>query len=258
MKKDLQSLQQWFKWAVTGLGTEPIPGFEAELFETKAFDKEARLEVYEYAYKARLIESLEDDFEKVKQVIGEERFTEIADAYFDKHPSIFKSLTSAGKFFPGFIKKHSLVKEFAFLPDLAAIEWSQIVATFTEESPKLSPDAVGAFPKEAWPSAVLKLGESATLLTSTWDLEEVWKNPEGSSQNKKESFVVVYKPEGFGDVEFVTKTQMHVLQEIKAGKNLEQICESLVDVITEGEEPDLMTWFSQWVSKGLIRSIGTA
>ncbi len=91
------------------------------------FTLEERLDVYQYAYKARLVESLREDFPNLLKELGDAKFDKLMDRYLEKHPSTFWSLGELGKNLPRFIKNSKLSR-------LAHVEWTKCLV-FSQVTP---------------------------------------------------------------------------------------------------------------------------
>ena len=66
----------------------------------------------------RMIESLQDDFSRVQDEIGEDEFLRLAQEYLEAHPSTFADLAEFSRDFPQFLKSSSQL-----LYELAAVDW---------------------------------------------------------------------------------------------------------------------------------------
>lgn len=86
-------------------------------------DTRTMMGVYQYAYKARLIECLGSDYPALKIHLGEGAFANLAGRYIDAHPSAFTSVRWIGKFLPAFLRKEPAYKDQILLHDLATFEW---------------------------------------------------------------------------------------------------------------------------------------
>jgi len=82
-----------------------------------------RLGVYTEMYWARLLDVLRDDFPRVAAVLGGDRFTALAGAYLERHPSTDPSVRWVGAYFAAFLAERGRVDEQPFLTDLARLEW---------------------------------------------------------------------------------------------------------------------------------------
>src|SRR5207244_10237320 len=74
-----------------------------------------RLGVYTEMYWARLLDVLRDDFPRVAAVLGGDRFTALAGAYLERHPSTDPSVRWVGANFADFLAEWGPVDDLPFL-----------------------------------------------------------------------------------------------------------------------------------------------
>jgi hypothetical protein len=99
-----------------------------------------RLEVYNQQYWYRLLDSLRDDFPGLLSVIGDYRFTELAQAYLMKYPSHSFTLCDLGERLSQFIDEERQFftdRDRKLVLDIVNFEWSEIKAFDAQE--KASP-----------------------------------------------------------------------------------------------------------------------
>lgn len=84
----------------------------------------ARMSIYQEAYQSRLVGSLQDDFSRVKGLVGEVEFEKLALNFIKITPSTASNLAEYSEKFPNFVKIHLReAAEFAFM------DWSEILST---------------------------------------------------------------------------------------------------------------------------------
>lgn len=112
-----------------------------------------RVQTYNRMYWYRTLDSLWEDFPGVRAIVGK-KFTTLAEAYLEKHPSTSFTLRHLGHAFPAWLKRNS-----AKLPagvagaaaECAAVEWALCVAFEAAAEPTLDPAKLG-------PAEKLKIG----------------------------------------------------------------------------------------------------
>lgn len=110
-QKPRPSLRQWqrqFRRAVQGAdGSSEI--VRTEILSSGGVSAETRLGIYQHAYQARLLESLEEDFPNVRKLIGARRFRKISTAYLEAHPSRYTSLAEFSRDFSRFLRHRARI-----------------------------------------------------------------------------------------------------------------------------------------------------
>ncbi|MCA9093208.1 MAG: putative DNA-binding domain-containing protein, partial [Planctomycetaceae bacterium] len=121
----LAEIQRWLQGAIVDGPTE---GVANELGASSRQTADERLRVYQIAYYARLIECLGEEFEGVKETIGESAFQQLGMEYLERYPSTSYTLADLGKKFPEYLRETRPAKEGDgpdwgdFLIDLATLE----------------------------------------------------------------------------------------------------------------------------------------
>lgn len=133
-------------------------------------NRRARLDVYWYAHKARLIESLEDDYGIARKTLGKKRFWKLAEDYIEKNKPIHPGLADFSKKFPNFIKKHFLAKQYPFLHDACLFEWNAIRAYYSEEEKTLDVTKVSS---NRLPQTFLKLKSQIIFFSSHYPIHKL-------------------------------------------------------------------------------------
>ena len=93
--------------------------------EKPPISTQRRIEIYQDAYQIRMLESLQEDFSRVIQKIGEDQFEEITIQFIQTCPSSYASLAEVSQKFPLFLK--NLSEE---LYELASVDWIEIQSNY--------------------------------------------------------------------------------------------------------------------------------
>jgi len=106
---------------------ELAPGaLEALVRGDARLDAAGRLDVYADMYFYRLRDCLAEDYPKLLERIGPERFHNLVTDYLLAHPSSHFSLRELGRALPAFAASHALGADFPELACLARLEWARV------------------------------------------------------------------------------------------------------------------------------------
>ena len=223
-----------------------------------------RLGAYHYAYWARLIECLADDFPVMQYAIGEHAFDELCRAYIVEHPSSHPSLNFFGKHMPSFLRTFETTSfSTSFASDLASLEWALLEVLHAPTAPALSLDALSAVPVDRWGGARLPPSEAARLLRFDYPvnayLQAFRKGGAPEVPARSPSATVIYRS-GLAIWRMdLTPPMARVLGSLFDGAPLGA---ALSTIEGEGEEDanggaarDVMKWFREWVSGGIFARI---
>lgn len=138
-----------------------------------------RLDIYQHAYRARLVAALRDNFGVLPKVLGDDGFDTLALAYLHAHPSTHPSIRWFGDRLPEFMAAHDELVPHAALQDLARMERALRTAFDAADAQPLSVAALSAVPPAAWPMLVFTPLPSVKLLTMAWNIAPVWRALQG-------------------------------------------------------------------------------
>ena len=268
----LDGLQRWFTSVVThprsaADGVQAALGLQNELgaarledlvTPSKSLPAVERLGLYQYAYHARLVECLADDYPTIQYAIGESTFETLAKKYIEAHPSQNPNLNSFGKSFAEFVKAQSAwLDHHEFLSDLARLEWAMVEVLHAPAAPTLSLAGLSQLEPERWadiklaPSPTLRFFELGYPVNNFLQAMRDDKNPPiparawAATAVYRQSFTV-------WRMNF-TRPMASVLSALLAGRTLGDALEPLDTSNTR--EGDVMIWFREWISGGFFGAI---
>ena len=124
----LSEIQRHLANAIKNGVTEALPHF---IKETPPISVSQRIGIYQDAYHIRMIESLGDDFPRLKESLGEGAFKELATVYLRKYPSRFASLAEFSLGFPEYFAPIS-----ANLYRLASLDKIDLLSSYGKRLPE--------------------------------------------------------------------------------------------------------------------------
>ena len=144
--------------------------------------------VYDFAYKARLVEILQADFEGLHTLLGDEKFDEASRAYLDAHPSTFRSARWVGGALSDWLAK---TQPWSGIPEavaMARFEWALGLAFDAVDAATVGFDEIAKVPPEAWPLLTLTIHPSVSVVDLTHDVApfhhavKAQEDPEGAPE----------------------------------------------------------------------------
>lgn len=268
----LDLLQDWFASVVTHprsaadgvvaasslqtrLGAEDLQALVTPSAQLSAVE---RLELYHYAYHARLVECLADDYPTVKQAIGAATFETLARKYIEAHPSKNPNLNFFGRHFPDFVEtQDEWLDNHRFLSDLARLEWGMVEVLHAPAGATLSLAGLQEIGPEAW--ARIKLQPAPTLRFYEFDfpvndfLQSTREGKRPPIPHRGWSATAIYRPEFTVWRMTFTRPMAKVLRALLQGETLGDALSTLD--VTDTSEGDVMVWFREWVSGGFFGRI---
>jgi hypothetical protein len=117
--RSLFNLQNSFMAAIL---LEDLAKTEALILDKAPLNSKERFEIYQDGYQFRILESLKEDFQRVRKLVGEEAFEEHAKECLQRHPSTYTNLAEYSQNFVSFTESKS-----AELFELASLDWLEIL-----------------------------------------------------------------------------------------------------------------------------------
>jgi hypothetical protein len=263
----LRSLQDWFASAVTSpCGDDALEdGARRLLTPGPRLSEIDRLGVYRYAYRARLVECLVDDYPALQFALGEEAFEALCHEYIRVHPSSAPSLNFFGRHMASFCRDEA-PEPFplrGFAADLARLEWALVEVLHARTAPALSPAALGAIPQERWPGARLPASDAVRVLRFDYPANtffQAFKKDEAPAvPSAAAAATAVYRTDMTLWRMDLTPAMASLLEGLFRGETLGEalgkLAEGLSDAETAEAERSVMLWFREWVAGGLFARV---
>jgi hypothetical protein len=134
-----------------------------------------RLDIYANMYFFRLLDCLKEDYPRLLEAIGPDRFHNLATDYLLACPSAHPSLRYLGARFPDFLRAHTLGLEAECLVDLARLEWARADLFDAADAPLLTRDALARLSEEQAAGLRLRLVPAFRLLRLDHDAPRLWR-----------------------------------------------------------------------------------
>lgn len=135
----------------------------------------ARVQVYRNNVRALFEGALARTYPVLRRRVGEEYFARLAAEYRQDHPSRSGDLHWTGRCFPGWIASRMAGSDYAWLVDLARLEWACEEALVSEWLPAAPVDSLASVPPDALADARLVLQPALRTLRSGYPVWSVWQ-----------------------------------------------------------------------------------
>lgn len=259
----LKEVQRWMKVFVQPSSKKQNPGRDSLLNPQGKATGVERMSVYAEGYGVRIHEALKEAFEAVRHVIGEKSFWTLAQAYALAYPSQEYNLSLAGRHLPGFLEDSSFAHEYAFLADLARLEWAVSEAFHSFDKAPQDLSALSGLDLEDWEKVSLEFQPSLRLMHSAWPVLDVWRERKTPHEKIKinlqnrPQWIVISRLELKVRSESVAPLEYECLDLLRQGRALGDVCGVIAEKAGEEEIP-LMNWFAKWSSGGMISGVKLA
>lgn len=242
----------------------PNPGhpFQSQVVGDDRASAEFRLQIYAEAYRLRLEDVLETDFEGLHGLLGDEQFHELCLRYIDAHPSSHYSLRYFGCSMSDFLRAVPPYAAQSVLADLAGFEWSLIDAFDAPDGCVVTLDDMGRLPPETWPHLRFAFHASVQHLELAWNAPQIWamlkeqQAPPAPAKLQSAQRWLVWRQDYQSYYRPLSNAEASALDCVRAGKNFAELCEDLCRQMAEEETAAAAAGFlHRWISDGLVREI---
>lgn len=134
-----------------------------------------RLQVYRNNSHSTLREALAAVFPVTRRLVGTEFFSQTARAYLRTVPSRSGDIHAYGGRFPGFIAQFRGAREYAYLQDVARLEWLYHEVFHNEAATPLDLQGLARIPSADYPQLVFELHPAARLFESAFPVLRIWQ-----------------------------------------------------------------------------------
>ena len=267
-----QTLSALERWMIGVIADAPPVDSEIDTILTPGprLSAKERLAVYQYGYRARLVECLADDYPIVAQTLGEEGFEELATEYIERHPSTAPSLNAFGRHMESFCREsgsRALGANAEFLAELARLEWALVETIHAEGAPPFDFQKLAKVPVVAWATARLVPSKTVRVLRFEYPVNAFFQarreDEEPAIPAKSPTELAIYRV-GFRIWRMdLTPAMTRVLEALLAeqpiGDALATIAVDESDPAALGEaERSVMVWFREWVEGGFFTGVTLA
>lgn len=242
---------------------ERDPGITEHIAGSGNLGADVRLAIYGNAYYARLIESLEQDYEAIHVMLGDEEFTRLCTQYINTYPSKFSSLRWFGQHMADFLTVQKPYNEHPYLRELAVFEWTFMQAFDAEDEPVVTEADAAQVPPDKWPVLQIKLHPSVHWFEYQWNILPVWKaaTSEGSIPELKhldnKECCIVWRQDLMTQYRTMDADEVLLLNGVEENDSFAQLCERLA---VSGIEPGLVpmraaTILKTWITQGMVSQL---
>jgi Putative DNA-binding domain len=290
--RDLGQIQRWMQAAImhpVGVA-EGIASAEARrhidvgpdeaetvVTRSRALTALERLAIYGYAYYARLLECLRDEFPVLKHALGEELFDAFAAEYLEQYPSHSYTLFQLGANFPRFLAETRPDREGEgspatdwpdFLIDLATLEltFNEVFdGAGVEGEPLLDAGQLLAILPERLLKGRLVCVPCLRLLALRYPVHKyltgVRRHEEPEPPEPAETCLAVTRRRYVVCHYELSRPAYQLLHALLAGEPVGQAISRAVDAAgtdLDRLQDNLWTWFHDWAAEGFFRAVELA
>jgi hypothetical protein len=147
----------------------------ADLIVPKGIDPRRRLAIYSNNSRVVLVDTLMRTFPVVLRLVGGDYFRQCAHAYQRRYPSRSGDLQHVGAHFARYLEELHAGSSYAYLADVARLEWAYQECLIAADHPPLDVAALAHLPPARCGELRIKIHPSLRLISSQYPILRIWQ-----------------------------------------------------------------------------------
>jgi hypothetical protein len=233
----LRDLQKQFDCALfddaSDAAASLISGCESDCADSAAIDAQARIAIYRNNLREGFRKALALEFPVIERLVGDGYFRQLALWFQAEHPSRAGDLHPIGAPFAQFLHSRFADTQYAYLPDVARLEWAYQQASVAADAPPFDPAALRNVPQEAYGQLRFVLHPACGLLRSPYPIVRIWAvNQPGASGDgvvdlsSGADYVLVRRAAEGVEIRRITESDFAILDAFSTGAVLADVLDA--------------------------------
>jgi hypothetical protein len=221
---------------------------------------ETRLHVYHYGYRARLLEVMQDVFERTWAYLGDDGFERAARDYIEATPSNGKTLNRFGEHFSAW-----LVSQYADdgeIAEIARIDWMMRCAFDGADAVPIGTTHLTQITAEDWAVVGFAFHPTLTLApfhynaASMWEALERGEAPPAAAPLSAETSIVVWRRDVRPHFRTIDQMEAAAIQQMRAGASFAAMCEAMSAAFPVEDIARLAgQWLRRWLDDEMLCAV---
>lgn len=212
-----------------------------------SLDPAQRVGIYADMYWARIRDVLRGDFTRTAEILGDERFDELARGYLAERPSRDPSIARVGEAFADHLAAHLPEDAPPYVPDLARLEWARVEAFTAADAAPLQLADLQEMAADELPELDLRAVPSLTLIELGWPVQRLLADDPPSAIAPVPTLLRVWRREFLVFHASVDALERPALLQLTRGATFAEIAETCADAA------DAAGLLARWLEDGLVR-----
>jgi hypothetical protein len=238
-------------------------GFAQQVVDGGRITVDHRLHIYHNAYRVRLVEAMQDAFEKTWTYLGDDSFESAARAFIEANPPQHRNLRWYGEGFPEFLANRFL--EDFDIAELAMIDW-QLRRAF--DGPNAAPMQAGELAllqPEQWETVGFSFVPTLFMAPLRYNTVSIWhaldqeQTPPTAEPLPEPAWLLIWRKEWQPHFRTIHAAEHAALSQLHEGASFAEVCASLSELFSEQETATvaaegLRTWLGDELIVGLTEN----
>ena len=216
-----------------------------------------RLHIYHNAYRVRLLENLQDAFEKTWAYLGDESFEAEARAFIENNPPRHRSLRWHGTEFPKWLTNR--FPDDTDIAELATLDWQLRCAFDGANAEPLSPTALATLTAEQWEKVGFRFAPTLFIAPLRYNTISIWhaidqeQTPPPAEPLPEPSWLLVWRKGWQPHFRTLHAIEHAALTQLHAGEPFAGVCSGLAQQFSEQDASVVAAdYLRTWLQDELI------
>ena len=234
--------------------------FAQEVVDGGRISIEHRLHIYHNAYRARLLENLQDAYEKTWAYLGDDNFETAARAYIEATPPNNRNLRWYGATFPDWLQ--SQYPEDGDIAELAVLDWQLRLAFDAPDATPIQADALTGLASTDWETLCFQLTPTLHITPLRFNSVSIWhaidqeQTPPASETLAEPGWLLIWRKGWKPHFRTIGAVEKEALLQLQQGTPFASVCSALIEQFSETETAivaaeNLRTWLTDELIMGL-------
>ena len=234
--------------------------FALEVVDGGRITIEHRLHIYHNAYRARLLENLQDAYEKTWAYLGDETFEASAREYIEATPPNHRNLRWYGATFPGWLAGQ--FADDADIAELAMVDWQLRQAFDGPDATPIQADGLTGLAPADWETIGFQLAPTLHISPLRYNSMPIWhaidqeQTPPASEELIEPSWLLIWRKGWQPHFRTISAVENAALLQLQQGTPFAQVCTALTTQFSETEAAtvaaeSLLVWLHDELIVGL-------
>ncbi len=209
-----------------------------------------RFNVYRNNVAVSLRDALGETFPIVKQLVGEEFFAGMAQAFVREHLPQTPVLSEYGGAFPRFIERFPPADGVPYLSDMARVEWAWLQAYHAADATSISADAMAGIAEDKLDDLRFETHPSLWLISSEWPVISMWLAHQGNDAPDLSKLPsgpehgLIIRPDYDVDVHVISASASRLIDQLADEQPLGIAFAAVADIQNADPSADFVQFFS--------------
>lgn len=216
------------------------------------------LAVYRNNIRASLSRVLGDKFPVLKQLVGDDFFKVLAQAYFLEHPPTSPLVREYGAQLADFLERFEPIQAYPYIPDVVRLEELWLESYHAADENIMQPDEIIAGAGEDISQLRFVFHSSVRLLSSAYPIASIWRHHQAEAGAEKITItsegeaVLIARPNRDVRIRVLTAPTYAALDKLSSGWSLE---DAVMAVSTVSEDFQPQSFFQELFQLGIIAGL---